>query len=145
MKNSIIILLFLPILSFSQISIGTGLLAVGDKNIETGLAYTGSVTFKNDRLASGVKFSRSTIKEVDFNFIQLFIGPHFKNFHVGVTFDYSFSKYENLKVENHGLGIRAAGYFELIEHFGIFAEVNPSFDGSGVKYIQALAGAFYRL
>lgn len=145
MKNSLIIFLFLPILSFSQMSLGTGLLAVGDKNIETGLAYTGSVTFKNDRLASGVKFSRSTIKEVDFNYVQLFIGPHFKNFHIGVTFDYSFSKYENLKSENHGLGIRAAGYVELIEHVGIFAEVNPGFDGSGSKYIQILTGAFYRL
>ena len=134
-----------PLVSFSQISLGTGLLAVGDKNIETGLAYTGAAMFKNDRLASGIKFSRSTIKEVDFNFIQLFIGPHFNSFHIGVTFDYSFSKYENLKVENHGLGIRAAGYFELIKHLGIFAEVNPGFDGSGSKYIQILFGGFYRL
>lgn len=143
MKNLLIPFLFAPFFCFAQISISTGLLATGQDNFETGLMYTGTITLKNEALSSGLKFGKSNIKEVDFTYLQFFIGPHFQNFHIGLTIDQTFARYENLKLEYQGIGLRFAGYFPLVESFGVIAEVNPGISGDGQKYIQLLTGVSY--
>jgi len=140
MKNLLILLVFLPVISFSQLSISAGLLATGS---ETGIMYSGSAIVKNDRLYFGAKFGTSEIKEARFNYFQLSIGPHFGPFQIGVTFDQFFGSYENIRIERQGIGIRLAGYFRLSGSFGVTAEVNPGIDGHGGKRLQALAGLFY--
>lgn len=143
MKYLLIPFLFAPFFCFAQFSVSTGLLTTGQDNFETGLMYTGTVTLKNEALSSGLKFGKSEIKGANFTYLQFFIGPYFQNFHVGLTFDQTFAKYEDIKIEYQGIGLRLAGYFPLVESFGVIAEVNPGISGDGQKYVQLLAGVSY--
>lgn len=139
------VLLLFPAFSLAQVSIGAGFLSTGSKGLETGFSVTASAGLQNEAMSCGLKFTTSEIKGARFNRYQFYIGPRFRDLHLGITIDQGFARFGDLTAESQGLGIRAAYYYEFMNGVGIMAEVNPGFDGDRGKWIHGGVGLFWRM
>lgn len=140
-----LLFLFLPVLSFSQnVFIAPGLMASNRTGeTEAGFLISSGVTLNNEALSFTAKISRSTIQKVNQTYFQYCIGPRFKNFTVGLTFDYAVLNFEQVRTTEAGLGFRAAGSFTLIDRLSLLVDFSTGINGYLDNYAMLSFGLSY--